>query len=177
MSQSQTQSYQTLIFIKINKEILLGKKNRGFGHGKWNGYGGKLENDECIFKGALRELHEESGLTLDKNDLIYLGYNEYKQKSDDFSRVVHIFTAEIVKGELKESEEMSEPCWFNFEAIPYENMWPDSKYWLPLIFEKRFFVGRFFYDENGNVESYDLEKLEKPPAIVIINEAVVPENS
>jgi 8-oxo-dGTP diphosphatase/2-hydroxy-dATP diphosphatase len=57
----------TLVFCRrINengdKEILLGMKKRGFGVGRWNGFGGKVENGESIEEAALRELNEESSL-------------------------------------------------------------------------------------------------------------------
>jgi len=37
-------------------------KKRGFGVGKWNGYGGKLEEGESIERCATRELEEECGI-------------------------------------------------------------------------------------------------------------------
>jgi len=46
--------------------MLLGMKKRGFGAGKWNGFGGKVEPGETVEDGAMRELHEEAGLLLDK---------------------------------------------------------------------------------------------------------------
>lgn len=33
----------TLLFLKKNRQLLLAMKKRGFGAGKWNGVGGKLE--------------------------------------------------------------------------------------------------------------------------------------
>ncbi len=27
------------------------------------------------------------------------------------------------------------PCWFALEDIPYAKMWPDDKYWLPMLLE------------------------------------------
>jgi 8-oxo-dGTP diphosphatase/2-hydroxy-dATP diphosphatase len=42
--------------------ILLGMKKRGFGMGKWNGFGGKVEPAETVEDAALRELEEEAGL-------------------------------------------------------------------------------------------------------------------
>lgn len=36
------------------REILLGMKKRGFGMGKWNGFGGKIEGDETTEEGARR---------------------------------------------------------------------------------------------------------------------------
>ncbi|CAN0403706.1 unnamed protein product, partial [Ectocarpus sp. 8 AP-2014] len=44
-------------------EILLGMKKRGFGEGKWNGFGGKVESGESVEEAAKRELMEEAGLT------------------------------------------------------------------------------------------------------------------
>ena len=43
--------------------LLLGMKKRGFGEGKWNGYGGKMDiaaGDKTLKDCALRETHEES---------------------------------------------------------------------------------------------------------------------
>ena len=37
-------------------------KKRGFGEGRWNGFGGKLHEGETCEEAALRELEEESGL-------------------------------------------------------------------------------------------------------------------
>lgn len=42
--------------------VLLGRKKRGFGAGKWNGFGGKIEAGETIRQCAVRELREEAGL-------------------------------------------------------------------------------------------------------------------
>ena len=44
--------------------LLLGLKKRGFGAGKWNGFGGKPESGESVRAAAIREMHEESGLSL-----------------------------------------------------------------------------------------------------------------
>ena len=45
-----------------NSLILLGMKKRGFGTGKWNGFGGKVEAGESNEQAALRELKEESSI-------------------------------------------------------------------------------------------------------------------
>ncbi len=45
----------TLVYILKGDEILLGLKKRGFGTGKWNGFGGKVKLDEeTILDGAIR---------------------------------------------------------------------------------------------------------------------------
>lgn len=44
----------TLIIVVNNDEVLLGLKKRGFGLGKWNGFGGKVEIGETITDSAIR---------------------------------------------------------------------------------------------------------------------------
>ncbi len=44
----------TLGFIRDGKKLLLGMKKRGFGAGKWNGFGGKVDPGETILDGAIR---------------------------------------------------------------------------------------------------------------------------
>jgi len=49
----------TLCIVLKRNEILLGMKKRGFGKGKWNGFGGKVLRGETIEKAAKRELREK----------------------------------------------------------------------------------------------------------------------
>ena len=50
----------TLVFpIDEQNRILLGRKKRGFGADKYNGFGGKLEAGESFRDCAIRELFEE----------------------------------------------------------------------------------------------------------------------
>lgn len=44
----------TLAFIRDGNNILLGMKKRGFGAGRWNGFGGKVDADETILQAAKR---------------------------------------------------------------------------------------------------------------------------
>lgn len=44
----------TLVFVNRSQEILLGFKKRGFGAGRWNGFGGKVEKGETIEEAAQR---------------------------------------------------------------------------------------------------------------------------
>ena len=41
---------------------MLGLKKRGFGEGKYNGFGGKLNKGESFEEAACREIEEECGL-------------------------------------------------------------------------------------------------------------------
>ena len=44
----------TLVLIREPTRVLLGMKKRGFGQGRWNGFGGKVEKGETILQGAVR---------------------------------------------------------------------------------------------------------------------------
>ena len=44
----------TLLFALRPGHVLLGMKKRGFGKGRWNGFGGKVEKDETIEEAAIR---------------------------------------------------------------------------------------------------------------------------
>ena len=53
----------TLCLLRRNEEILLAMKKRGFGEGKYNGVGGKIEGTETPEATMLRETKEEIGVT------------------------------------------------------------------------------------------------------------------
>jgi len=55
---------QTLCLIHQHPKILLGMKKRGFGQGRWNGFGGKVAPEETVLEAAKREMLEEAGLEI-----------------------------------------------------------------------------------------------------------------
>ena len=54
----------TLCVVHEHPRVLLGMKKRGFGEGRWNGFGGKVQEGETIEGAAKRELLEEAGVSL-----------------------------------------------------------------------------------------------------------------
>ena len=58
----------TLCFLQKDNKLLLGMKKRGFGQGKYNGFGGKLQEGETIIQGVLRELKEECGIQVQEDN-------------------------------------------------------------------------------------------------------------
>ena len=51
----------TLCVIYQHPRVLLGMKKRGFGKGRWNGFGGKVKEGETIEEATKRETLEEAG--------------------------------------------------------------------------------------------------------------------
>lgn len=141
----------TLIIVFNENKILLGMKKRGFGVGKWNGFGGKVEKNENIFESVERELLEESGLKI-KNNLIRNGKINFlfEDKMDEILEV-NIFSikSDNTVGKIKETEEML-PKWFDIDEVPYEKMWISDKDWLPLLLKGESFSGEILFRDNGN---------------------------
>lgn len=146
----------TLVVIEKDGRVLLGMKKRGFGTGRWNGFGGKVETNESLLEAAKRETLEESGIEIIELD--EKGVIEFEFKGKPEILEVHIFKATNWQGEPQETEEMR-PKWFNITEIPYKEMWIDDKCWLPLFLEGKKFKGRFLFDENDQVLNYELREI------------------
>ncbi|KAI5735453.1 hypothetical protein M8J77_018526 [Diaphorina citri] len=146
----------TLVIIKKGFDILLGMKKRGFGAGKWNGFGGKVEPGETILEGAKRELQEECHLKSDS--LREVGLLEFEFKNDPVLLETHVFTSDQFEGQPTETEEMR-PQWFTVDSIPYDQMWLDDKYWLPLLIRGDRFKGYFLFEGQEKILKYDLNSL------------------
>jgi 8-oxo-dGTP diphosphatase/2-hydroxy-dATP diphosphatase len=146
----------TLCIIHQHSKVLLGMKKRGFGEGRYNGFGGKVEDGETIEESVKRELLEEVGIICPKVDPI--GVLDFSWKNKDEVLEVHIFKAEEFKGEPTESEEMK-PKWFHINEIPFDIMWSDDPYWFPLFLENKRFRGSFVFDDNDKVLEYKLDEI------------------
>jgi len=94
-----------------------------------------------------REVFEETGLKL-LNLKFHGTLNFYFGDREELDWVVHIFSTTNFEGKPKSSEE-GELRWFDFEEIPFEEMWGDDRYWLPLVLKGQNFCGNFYFDEEG----------------------------
>lgn len=146
----------TLNFLLNEKRILLAMKKRRFGTGKWNGVGGKLLEGENLEDSIIRETREEIEVRVKKEDLEKVGViNFYFNDHLDWNQECHVYLTKRWEGEPVETEEMR-PEWFDFDKIPYENMWVDDKHWLPKVLEGKKIKAEFYFNEEGKV----LEKWE-----------------
>lgn len=146
----------TLCYPIIDGKVLLAMKKRGFGTGKWNGSGGKVEPGESIEEACRREVHEEIGikcLELEKRGTI----NFFYEANPNWNNECHIFTAKTILGDPKESEEML-PAWYEVDKIPYDNMWDDDRFWLPNLLEGEEVFMDFYFDKNNRIEKFTENK-------------------
>ena len=152
----------TLLFLRRKDEVLLAMKLRGFGAGRWNGVGGKLEEGESIEQALVREAQEEIGVTPTRYEKVAdLQFDEYF-KGEPALMHVHVYACDQWDGEPEKSEEM-EPKWFGISKIPYENMWSDDQYWLPQVLAGDKVAASFVLDENDAITKHDVRTAVKLP--------------
>ncbi len=144
----------TLCYLLRDGEVLLGMKKegpQGFGVGKWNGIGGKVEEDESIEEAAIRETKEEIGVDIDAADLISMGSISFVYEDiPDWDQVVNVFITTRWSSQPVESREMR-PQWFPIDKLPFASMWSDDEHWLPLVLQGKTIWGEFVLDQKGTV--------------------------
>lgn len=143
----------TLSIIHQPPKILLGMKKRGFGEGRWNGFGGKVEKGEKIIDAAKREMREEAGI--DVRGLKKFGIVEFEFLGNPEILQVHIFKASEFSGKLCESEEMR-PRWFHADKIPFKKMWPDDAHWLPHVLAGKKVKAKFWFEGFDRIVRHEI---------------------
>lgn len=150
----------TLCLLRRNEEILLAMKKRGFGEGKYNGVGGKIEGNETPEAAMIRETKEEIGVTPIQYEKVgVVSFDEF-YKDEKVNLIFHLYMVTEWEGMPTESEEM-QPKWFSIDSIPYTQMFPDDKYWLPLILEGKKIDAYFDFDEDWNLLSKNIKELSE----------------
>ena len=142
----------TLCYIeKEDKYLMLHriKKQNDLNHEKWIGVGGKFELGETPEECLLREVKEETGLTL----------TEYKYRgivtfiSDEWgTEYMHLFTATGYEGEMITCDE-GELVWVPKKEIETLNIWEGDKVFFRLLEEcSNFFSLKLRYEGETLVE-------------------------
>ena len=142
----------TLLLLRKDNKIMLALKKKGFGMGKYNGLGGKLEPGETPEQAMLREAYEEGRIK--PVDYTYMGENEYSEfiNGEPVKLKFHLYLTENWIGEPEEMK----PYWFDIDKIPYENMFAGDIYWLPLVLDNKKIHGYFEFDENWNLINHEV---------------------
>jgi len=154
----QARDPATLVFVIRDGKILLIDKKTGFGKGKVNGPGGKLEKGESPEDCAIRECYEELGIRI--AELRYCGQHRF-QFVDGYSLLVWVYSAEEFTGVPTETVE-ARPLWVALDAIPYERMWEDDHLWLPMLIRGERFKGRWLFDGDRMLDYELLQDQERP---------------
>jgi 8-oxo-dGTP diphosphatase len=139
----------TLCYItKDNKTLMLHrtKKKHDAHHDKWNGIGGKFETGETPEECVIREVKEETGLTI-KNPRLAgrILFPAFTQNPEDWH--VYVFTATEFTGELIESNE-GDLEWVANDELLNLNLWEGDKLFFKWITEGKYFSAKLIYERE-----------------------------
>ena len=116
----------TICYIEKDEKYLMlhrTKKENDQSHDKWLGVGGKFEENESPNECVVREVKEETGLTL----LSYKLRGVMTFVSDIWeTEYMFIYTADRFEGELTECSE-GELLWVEKSKVPDLNLWEGDK--------------------------------------------------
>jgi 8-oxo-dGTP diphosphatase len=138
----------TLCYVKrAGKTLMIHRiKKAGDMHaGKWNGLGGKLEPGETPEECALREIREESGLTVTELELKgLLTFPAFAYNEDWYA---FVFVGREFEGDLIESPE-GVLQWIDDADLINLNLWEGDRIFLPWLEGPGFFSGKFIYRDG-----------------------------
>jgi 8-oxo-dGTP diphosphatase len=156
---AQTDKTTTLLLIRRGDEILLAMKKRGFGSGRWNGVGGKVDPGETIEQAVVRECQEEIGVTpTEYHKVAEHDFILNSQTPDEWHMYTHTYLCSQWEGEPVETEEMA-PQWFKVSDMPYSAMWQDDRYWMPQVLEGKLLKTLFTFDTDDNLLEQTVEEV------------------
>ncbi len=112
MSNPQTLKHIAGCILQKDGKYLLVQEKRPDVYGKWNLPAGHVDPGEAIIDAAVREVREETGLT------VVAGKEVFSESLPERGREFHIFTAQITSGTLSvQPEEILDAQWFSLDEI------------------------------------------------------------
>ena len=147
----------TLMILKRDRKLLLGVKKRGFGMGKINCAGGKVEPGETVREAAIRETFEEVGIRVNSCEKVgQVVFRELYFKGRPETDVMHIFMSEDFSGEAVETEEIK-PEWYPISDLPYSKMWGDDEHWMPEVLRGNKVDAYFHFNEKNTFTDFKVD--------------------
>jgi 8-oxo-dGTP diphosphatase len=130
---SEVEVTLVLLLDEAAGQVLLGLKKVRFGAGKYTGFGGKIEPGETAPAAAVREMQEETGVTVAEAHLSKTADILFEFPfQPEWGFMTHVFVAREWAGQPQETEE-ARPQWFPVDALPFDEMWADAIYWFPRV--------------------------------------------
>jgi len=128
------------------------KKANDMHQGKWNGLGGKLDPGETPEECAIREIYEESGLTV-RNPLLK-GFITFPGFANEEDWYTFLFVCTEFEGTLVDSEE-GYLEWIGDDHLLELNLWEGDRIFIPWLDQPGFFSGKFNY-KNGQFIDHEV---------------------
>ena len=151
-NQKPSSQLTTLCYIEQDGNYLMMhrvKKKNDINKDKWIGVGGHFEYGETPEECLLREVKEETGLTLlnyRMRGIVTFIYGE------DVVEYMHLFTADSFEGELTDCDE-GELVWIPKEEVMNLPIWEGDKVFFKLLNERDdFFLLKLCYNRDDVLE-------------------------
>ncbi|MEM6430571.1 MAG: 8-oxo-dGTP diphosphatase [Deinococcota bacterium] len=157
----------TLAYVRRNhngtpQTLMLHKQRPDDYHqGKWNGLGGKFEAGESPEDCLIREVFEESGLTVVRASLRgFITFPDFDGQDDWYT---FVYTIEETTGELRASAE-GDLEWIDDNELLNLNLWEGDRIFIPWLYddlsaelsEARVFSATFRYGTGGVFQDHDV---------------------
>jgi 8-oxo-dGTP diphosphatase len=156
-SKLKTMKQATLCFLVDGSAVALAKMLRGPFKGHLNGLGGEPEGPDVVIETA-REVAEECGAILEPKDILPAAILDFYNYKDGGWRRVRVFTSIATRwsGALRAGDGMGKPQWHPMSNLPFEQMLPSDRLWLPRILQGERLEGEVWHNK-------ELTGLEKEP--------------
>ena len=151
----------TICYIeKDGKTLMLyrNKKKNDIHEGKYVGIGGKFEFGETPEECIIREIKEETGLTV--NSLRYHGLIFFPKFANDDNWYMFIFSCRDFEGDVPEDRLDDCPegrlLWVDNDKVMDLNMWEGDRIFLEWVATKKVFNAKIEY-EDGELKRYNVD--------------------
>jgi 8-oxo-dGTP diphosphatase len=128
------------VYIVFQDQVLMHKRaeTKSKFPGFWIGPGGHVDEGEDVLSAAIREIKEETGVTLHPENvsLKVLAFHHHLDRGEVWME--YLFRAEIPSDQPVHSTVEGETKWIDLkDLISLDNIFPPSKYYLKHILDKK----------------------------------------
>ena len=138
----------TMCLVRDGDRILLMNRPVENGFPGWIAAGGKVDFPESLTEGAIREVKEETGLTV--SNLIYKGLDEFVDPNEKYRYMVFNYITDTFEGELLDNPPEGELRWIPLNELMNYPMQDWFRERLMYFFEDGTFEIYALWDEKRN---------------------------
>ena len=142
-----------LCFLIKDDQILLAESDYRLDRKTWNGITGFITNQQKIEFETAKVIYDAIKVQINPQDLEKVAVQHVFQKNSDESIqetvTISIFFCDRFIGEPHLTGNFR-PRWFSLDDIPYEEMFEDTKDWLPRLLSGEKLIIEILTEENTN---------------------------
>ena len=143
----------TVCYLKKDNKVLMLKFTKKCGQ-VYAPPGGKFEKGETPLDCILRELREETGLTLINPRLQGISYWQ-----DSYEGIIFIYTACDYEGNICLDSLEGKLEWIDLDKLLSIKQFEQNEKFTPYLFKDELFEGKFLLDDKCKVLAYEIRKI------------------